>query len=1738
MLQGYNATIFAYGQTGTGKTHTMLGGAGENRGVIPRAAQQILQFAQSDTGHSYSIQVAFLQLYMEMLQDLLDPSSDKPIRIREDPEEGVYLSGIRWVPINSVKDCMELMALGDRHRNTAFTSMNSHSSRSHAAFMIKLEKRVKYTREQLDQLEAAGDMPDQSLIKSVLYLVDLAGSERVKKSKAVGSRLDEAKNINLALLALGNCIQALADKKAKFVPFRDSKLTRLLEDSLGGNSKTSLIVTIGPSSYHANETISALQFGSRAMKVENRPEVNKIVDYRALCSQLQAELDQINDGNSEYIIRSQQLSQLVEELRAQVEKLTAEKEELMNVLEDVKQQMQSKGSVDVAAIEAQKKVELQRIQQHYQAKVQRQDEEHRKFLEEIDKLILDQERDSAQMKAQISQQKNEKAKLSKELSRLQGELERETNDRDSRISQMTQELEELRGKLATAEEDASTQKTLNTKLATSLQEKETANKAISNQLSEITDSTTAEIKALKQQLQMSSEEIKRLKQTVSEKKKELDGKPKVIAEELGRQWKVKFEEFQTEANQKIRNTELDRKEVEEQLKVANDRLGEQEKTLLALRSEVDAKTREVVKLVTVSEGLKSELDKLITSHDLLSKQLKDTTSSLLSKDSDYKDLLRKCLQRDEQLEDCLQQIRDRDTHLASVSTELQTALQNSEIAKQKLLMQIEEIQVSSDTEKSELVRNFSEKINKLHAEGQKRVFEIEQLEKKHKFEVETLEIRQNAEIEDLKRKFQAEKRSLSDENRHNIESIAEKHKSELSEFQGRANSDISSLKRQLQMLSKDSDSKVEDLREELTRQRNTYIAEIDSLNAQHQQVLSELKSQHHSELASLKSEYTSQLQSTQTKFQTISQQLTQKHAQEIAELQRLHEVQIVKCGENLEEYKIESETKIRNLEAEITKNEQIHSEIIRNKQEEINKLQAAHKVEINQFDQLRAQLEADIHSLKSQITDLQSEIKSLRKREIDLISRQQEELSFMHEAHVQSGKEMESRHRSEVEELEKYWKAQVSAQQELNRMEMERTGNAHSQVVGGLNRKLETAITEKEDLKDKLKAEEQRHESLVSSLRQSQQHLISTISELEHRLEDEKSMHETQALYLQSNFDSLSQKLHLERERATDFECKVDVLRMESVQAQSEISELVQKVSDLERQIVTNQHIHDDELKEMMDMHTSKAQKWDSLANDYQRAISWYLLHSLTTETELNDTISTLGDTQQTMQNMQISHLSQVKSLENRIHTSEIAYQSQKSDFESAISTLITEKEQLNRSIDALNQEIGRKGIELEGLERQLDSTRDTSMTQSAELSGRLKELQKALTGKDIELLNLRAELSTFKENSNIVTKKQAEECKKLENTAKMKENEAILLTVELEKLKETTNLQMLKATERLTQLQQSIRLKDNELSQVSLEIKRWEETCNSQKDEISSIRKQLTTSEGENRQLMVKIRALEQSSDSFRQEKVKQIAELQVQLSEKEKLMKEKDGNFRNIQSELQKVKSANSSTEAFLNSHLNEDFELLSWLKVFIREHKRTQISGHFEFLSYLCNIYSKLQAKGRDTVELFEVSRLVHEKFFEHTRSQVGTGKGSRYFDMAVDRLEKEMEITHPVSEVTGSLRDISLRQQEAMKKKLKKAGRSQRDSLLCTIEHLLLLTELQEMDHIKSIKDLLETRRHHCEPIFTFEQLKACSLVQLSVPNDSSGSGILTQVIALKRLAVDLTALLCVSSSLYSCILAKR
>ena len=263
VLEGFNGTILAYGQTGSGKSYTMIGPDLNNpsqTGLIPRMVKQIFQhIEEADVQLEFTVKVAYCELYLEKIRDLLY-SDKRNLKICEDKIRGIYIKNITEEYVSNESEVYSLLKIGKKNREVGSTIMNEESSRSHAIFMITIN---------------SNNTTDLSAKTGKLYLVDLAGSEKLSKTGAEGRRLDETKNINKSLSTLGNVIFALTDGKSSHVPYRDSKLTRVLQDSLGGNSKTSLIITCSSTVYNELETISTLRFGIRAKAVKNKPKVNK-----------------------------------------------------------------------------------------------------------------------------------------------------------------------------------------------------------------------------------------------------------------------------------------------------------------------------------------------------------------------------------------------------------------------------------------------------------------------------------------------------------------------------------------------------------------------------------------------------------------------------------------------------------------------------------------------------------------------------------------------------------------------------------------------------------------------------------------------------------------------------------------------------------------------------------------------------------------------------------------------------------------------------------------------------------------------------------------------------------------------------------------------------------------------------------------------------------------------------------------------------------------------------------------------------------------------------------------------------------------------------------------------------------------------------------------------------------------------------------------------------------------------
>ncbi|XP_024515877.1 kinesin-like protein KIN-4A [Selaginella moellendorffii] len=302
LFQGYNATVLAYGQTGSGKTYTMGTGytvGGSSEGVIPQVMNTLFSKINALKHKAdFQVRVSFIEILKEEVHDLLDPNPPStmktdtanggllrvvpgkpPIQIRETGSGGIMLAGVTETEVRTLPEMAACLEQGSLCRATGSTNMNAQSSRSHAIFTINVEQRRKWDSFLNADTSSLPEDTGEDFLCAKLHLVDLAGSERAKRTKADGNRFKEGVHINRGLLALGNVISALGDDKKRkeggHVPYRDSKLTRLLQDSLGGNSRTTMIACVSPADSNAEETLNTLKYANRARNIQNKPMVNR-----------------------------------------------------------------------------------------------------------------------------------------------------------------------------------------------------------------------------------------------------------------------------------------------------------------------------------------------------------------------------------------------------------------------------------------------------------------------------------------------------------------------------------------------------------------------------------------------------------------------------------------------------------------------------------------------------------------------------------------------------------------------------------------------------------------------------------------------------------------------------------------------------------------------------------------------------------------------------------------------------------------------------------------------------------------------------------------------------------------------------------------------------------------------------------------------------------------------------------------------------------------------------------------------------------------------------------------------------------------------------------------------------------------------------------------------------------------------------------------------------------------------
>uniref|UniRef100_A0A672GCR1 Kinesin-like protein n=1 Tax=Salarias fasciatus TaxID=181472 RepID=A0A672GCR1_SALFA len=431
VLEGYNGTIFAYGQTGTGKTFTMEGvrAVPELRGIIPNSFAHIFgHIAKAEGDTRFLVRVSYLEIYNEEVRDLLGKDQMQRLEVKERPDVGVYIKDLSGYVVNNADDMDRIMTLGHKNRSVGATNMNEHSSRSHAIFTITIECSEK------------GVDGNQHVRMGKLHLVDLAGSERQGKTGATGQRLKEATKINLSLSTLGNVISALVDGKSTHVPYRNSKLTRLLQDSLGGNSKTMMCANIGPADYNYDETISTLRYANRAKNIKNKARINEDPKDTDACGSEEMEEGDDEGGEPGEVRRRRRGRKKVSpdkmvEMQAKIE----EERKALEAKLDMEEEERNKAR---AELEKREKDLLKAQQEHHllleklsalEKKVivggvdlLAKAEEQEKLLEESNNELEERRRRAEQLRKELEEKEQERLDIEEKYTSLQEEAQGKT----------------------------------------------------------------------------------------------------------------------------------------------------------------------------------------------------------------------------------------------------------------------------------------------------------------------------------------------------------------------------------------------------------------------------------------------------------------------------------------------------------------------------------------------------------------------------------------------------------------------------------------------------------------------------------------------------------------------------------------------------------------------------------------------------------------------------------------------------------------------------------------------------------------------------------------------------------------------------------------------------------------------------------------------------------------------------------------------------------------------------------------------------------------------------------------------------------------------------------------------------------------------------------------------------------------------------------------------------------------
>jgi len=581
VLCGYNGTIFAYGQTSSGKTHTMEGVINDPtmQGIIPRIVNDIFNHIYSmEENLEFHIKVSYFEIYLDKIRDLLDPSKVN-LAVHEDKDKVVYVKGATERFVSSPEEVFEVIEEGKSNRHVAVTNMNEHSFRSHSIFLINVKQE---------------NLENQKKLSGKLYLVDLAGSEKVGKTGVEGMGLEEAKNINKSLSALGNVIAALADGNKSHIPYRDSKLTRILQESLGGNAKTTIVICCSPASFNEAETKSTLDFGKRAKTIKNVVGINE--ELTAEEWKKRYEKEKSKNGNLKT-----KIEKLEEELRKWRSGQSVSADDQFNLAEiAMDESVSATPKLMLDKPSAVLNLETSHISLEDRNKIQEERERLYQTLDEKDDEIQEQSQLVEKLKEQMLEQeelisttRRDYESLTKEMSKIQGENESAKEE----VKEVLQALEELAVNYDQKSQEAETKS----------REYNTVSDELSQQQSKLHASQT---------------ELNSIKEAQSNQKKRTSEMLRSLLSDLGEVGTV------IAKNQDLKITEPNNEgKVEEEFTVARlfvSKMKSEAKNLVSRAASLEQQQAEFQKKVDVNDKELSDCRLIIVQHEAKMKSLNES----------------------------------------------------------------------------------------------------------------------------------------------------------------------------------------------------------------------------------------------------------------------------------------------------------------------------------------------------------------------------------------------------------------------------------------------------------------------------------------------------------------------------------------------------------------------------------------------------------------------------------------------------------------------------------------------------------------------------------------------------------------------------------------------------------------------------------------------------------------------------------------------------------------------------------------------------------------------------------------------------------------------------------------------------------------------------------------------------------------------------------------------------------